>query len=203
MPGRKLNIAACSHLQGVSPGAVREALAMLESEGLVVSEPQRGYRVSPISLDDMVQLVKARIDIEKLCLAEAIRHGDIEWESSIVAAFHRLSRVTQLDAADNKHLSPEWTAAHADFHKAIVAGCPNPWLLRMQTMLYQQSERYRQLSVPMAPVERDIHSEHKAILDALLRRDIEAVQKLITSHLQTTADMLLTSPVFANAIRTT
>jgi DNA-binding GntR family transcriptional regulator len=169
LPGSKLNIAALAEELDVSAGAVREGLAMLEAEALVVSEPARGYRVSPISASDLGELVKARIEIEKLCLAEAIRHGDLAWEGSVVSAHHRLSRLAERDAALPNMLSAEWTESHADFHNALVAGCPNAWLLRMHQMLYQQSERYRQLSAPLSKAARDVGAEHQALLDAVLR----------------------------------
>lgn len=198
-PGMKLNVARCCTIHGVSPGAVREALAVLEAEGLVSSEPQRGYQVSQISSNDLSQLLKARIEIENLCVAEAIQHGDLAWEGMIVAAFHRLSRISQQSNGPSVQQSTDWTTAHADFHKAVVAGCENPWLLRIHTMLYQQSERYRLHSVPLAMAGRDVLGEHKAILDAVLLRDVGAAQKCMTSHLQATADLLLASPFLENA----
>lgn len=193
-PAAKLNIAGLAQKIEVSAGAVREALAMLEADGLVMSEPQRGYRVVPVSTKDLRDLVAARIEIEKLCIANAIGNGDDAWEGAVLAAFHRLSRRHERDSADGHFLSLEWTASHADFHQAIVAGCTNVWLRRVQSILYHQSERYRQLSVPMAPTSRDVQGEHKALVDALLDRDLERSLLLITSHLQTTADLLLGSP---------
>jgi DNA-binding GntR family transcriptional regulator len=193
LPGSKLNIAALAEELDVSAGAVREGLAMLEAESLVVSEPSRGYRVSPISPEDLDELIKARIEIEKLCLAEAIRHGDLAWEGSVVSAHHRLSRLAERDAAMPTVLSAEWTGSHADFHNALVSGCPNSWLLRMHQMLYQQSERYRQLSAPLGKGSRDVGAEHQALLDAVLNRDIQAAQALIAEHLQTTGRLLMSA----------
>ena len=194
LPGAKLNIAALAEEIEVSAGAVREGLAMLEAEALVVSEPARGYRVSPVSAVDLQDLVDARIEIEKLCVAEAIRHGDLAWEGAIVSAFHRLTRVAERDAQRPDHLNQEWAAVHADFHRALVSGCPNLWLLRLHDMLYQQSERYRQLSAPMAVVDRNVEAEHQGIVDAVLNRDIQAAQQRISVHLATTAKLLLSSP---------
>lgn len=194
LPGAKLNIAALAEEIEVSAGAVREGLAMLEAEALVVSEPARGYRVSPVSVVDLQDLVDARIEIEKLCVAEAIRHGDLAWEGAIVSAFHRLTRVAERDAHQPDHLNHEWAAVHADFHRALVGGCPNLWLLRLHDMLYQQSERYRQLSAPMAFVDRNVEAEHQGIVDAVLNRDIQGAQQRIAEHLATTAKMLLNSP---------
>lgn len=197
LPGSKLNITALAEEIGVSAGAVREGLAMLEAEALVVSEPARGYRVSPVSAVELQDLVNARIEIEKLCLVEAIRHGDLAWEGGVVAASHRLSRIAERDAALPDRVNPEWAASHAEFHRALVAGCPNQWLLRMHEMLYQQSERYRQLSVPLAKVKRDVKAEHQALVDAVLGKDIRLVQELIEKHLGLTAQMLLNSPHLA------
>ena len=191
LPGAKLNIALLAESLGVSAGAVREALAMLEAEALVSSEPSRGYRVSPVSTRDLTDLVSARIDIEKLCIAESIRHGDLRWEGGVVASFHRLSRMSERDAADQQRLSREWTEAHADFHHALVAGCPNQWLLRMHTMLYTQSERYRQLSAPVGNAYRDVGKEHQDLVDALLSHDVAAAQELVAAHLHETATVIL------------
>ncbi|MES2191535.1 MAG: FCD domain-containing protein [Pseudomonadota bacterium] len=196
-PGAKLNIAALAEELEVSAGAVREGLAMLEAEALVVSEPARGYRVSPVSVDELLELVQARVEIEKLCIAEAIRHGGLEWEGAIVAAFHRLSRTAERDAASPGILNPEWAAAHAEFHRAVVSGCPNRWLLRMHETLYQQSERYRQLTAPLIGVERDVETEHRAMLEAVLNHDILKTQNLMSAHLKATATQLLNSPHLA------
>jgi DNA-binding GntR family transcriptional regulator len=200
-PGAKLSIAALAEELRVSAGAVREALAKLEGNGLVISESQRGYSATPLREQDLIQLVEARIYIEKICLGEAIKHGDLTWEGSVVAALHRLNRLQENDAADKTHLSPEWAAAHSEYHHAIVAGCPNVWLLRMQAMLYQQSERYRQLSVSLAMVKRDVAAEHRDLVDALLKRDVELAQLLITRHLRTTADLVLGSKLPSTSIQ--
>lgn len=196
-PGAKLNIAALAEDIQVSAGAVREGLAMLEAEALVVSEPARGYRVSPVSLAELQELVQARIEIEKLCIAEAIRNGGLEWEGGIVAAYHRLSRTAQRVTGEPGRLNPEWAAAHAEFHRAVVSGCPNRWLLRTHEMLYQQSERYRQLTAPLSEGNRDVDAEHKALLEAALNHDILETQNLMTAHLRATASQLLESPHLA------
>lgn len=197
LPGAKLNIAALADDLAVSAGAVREALATLEAEALVVSEPARGYRVSPVSSLELEELVQARIEIEKLCLAEAIRNGGLAWESGIVAAFHRLSRTSERDAGSPAYLNPEWALAHAQFHRALVSGCPNRWLLRLHDTLYQQSERYRQLTAPLMTIEREVGAEHQAIVDAILKHDVVAAQALMAAHLNATARLLLSSPRLA------
>ena len=198
LPDAKLNIAALAEDLDVSAGAVREGLAMLESESLVVSEPARGYRVSPVSALDLGELVRARIEIEKLCVAEAIRHGGLEWEGRIVAAFHRLSRLSQRDADQPNYVNQEWADSHAEFHHALISGCPNRWLRRMQETLYQQSERYRQLSVPFTAMhKRNVNGEHKDMMDAALNHDVFKAQELMAAHVNATMQLLMESPQLA------
>jgi len=197
LPEARLNIAALAQELTVTPGAVREALAMLEAESLAVSEPARGYRVAPVSIIDLRELVQARVEIEKLCIAEAIRHGDLQWEGEVVAAMHRLTRMAQHASAGVPR--PEWAQAHAEFHRALVAGCPNGWLLRMRDMLYQHSERYRQFALTQVTTARDIDAEHRALMTAVLNRDVLAAQEAMAQHLHQTAEMLLRSPLLATA----
>src|SRR6202040_4309014 len=80
LPGRKLKIQELCTRFSVSLGAIREALSRLTSEGLVVAEPQRGFRAAPISASDLVDLTMVRVEIDSLCLRRAIACGDVDWE---------------------------------------------------------------------------------------------------------------------------
>src|SRR5712671_6846375 len=90
-PDERLNISELCAAMGVSLGAVREALSRLTAEGLVVAEPQRGFRVAPISAEDLKDLTAVRSEIELLCLKDSIAHGDVRWEAGLVAANHMLA----------------------------------------------------------------------------------------------------------------
>ena len=186
-PGARLSIATLAEEFAVSAGAVREALAMLEVEALVTSSPSRGYRVSSASVQDFGYLVEARIALEKLCLANAIAEGDLAWEGAIVAAFHQLKRARQMAQGDSFASVP--SNFHTSFHRALVAGCNNPWLLRMYDMLYQQSERYRQLARSSATAAtRDVEHEHQELMEAVLARDVARTHVLIERHLRATLE---------------
>ena len=193
LPGTKLNIAALAGELDVSLGAVREALSMLQSEALVVSEPQRGFSVSPVSLKDLDDITEARIAVETICLRASIARGDLTWETKVVAAWHRLSRLTETDEGRREHMSEMWSGAHADYHESLVAACGNDWLMRMRALLYQQSERYRRMSIPLGTEPRDVPAEHKAIFDAVMAKDIEAATAALVQHLRRTAAIIRTS----------
>lgn len=190
-PGEMLNIADLAKQLPASLGAVREALSRLTSEGLVEMEPKRGFRVSPLSTEDLHDLTALRLEIEMLCLRHAIEKGDLAWESALVGAYHTLSRVELRNPQDPVALNAEWIGAHHDFHEALVAACDSPWLLRVRRMLYAQSERYRQLSLPLGQTPRDLDDEHQQIMKAALDRNIPEAMAAITRHLTTTMTVLL------------
>lgn len=194
-PGAKLNIKALEERFELSLGAVREALSRLAAQGMVIAESQRGYRVSPVSKDELLDLTRARVEMECLCLGQAMRHGDVEWETRIVAAAHRMERLqsqtSDIEARSTKH----WNDAHGEFHEALVSACPNQWLLRMRHMLYEQSERYRRLSVPLSTDQRDVRHEHRQIMEAALARDPQKAFQAVEQHLLATAQIILRSPL--------
>jgi DNA-binding GntR family transcriptional regulator len=157
----------------------------------VESEPQYGFRVVPLSVADLKHLTDARAAVETLVLGQAVEHGDVAWESEVLAAHHRLERTPQQAADDASRLSVSWTAAHAAYHHTLLAGCPNPRLRAVADSLRDAAELYRQWSVPLAHVDRDIAGEHRAILDAVLARDVDAAAAALAAHIHATTNVLL------------
>lgn len=198
MPGARIRISDIAETLGVSLGAVREALARLAAENMAIASAQRGYSVASVSIDELVDLTRTRIAIEQLSLRSSIAGGDVEWETGLVAALHRLQRIPEVDPSDLSRLSDSWAQAHLQFHDALVAGCGSPWTLKLRSMLFFQTDRYRRLSVPLRTSERDVGAEHKALCDAALARDVELACRLISEHLMRTADILLASPLLVD-----
>ncbi len=194
-PGAKLNIKAIEERLQLSLGAVREALSRLGAEGMVMGESHRGYRVSPVSREELLDLTRARVEMESLCLGQAMQHGDVEWETRIVAAAHRMERLQSLPSEAEARATTAWNEAHGEFHEALVSACPNQWLLRMRHMLYKQSERYRRLSVPLSTDQRDVRGEHRQIMEAALGRDQARAFVALEGHLFATAQIILRSPL--------
>jgi DNA-binding GntR family transcriptional regulator len=190
-PAQKLKVSELSGRMDVSLGAVREALSRLSAEGLVVAEAQRGFQVAPVSEADLVDLTNVRIEIEGLALRQSIVHGDLDWESRVVAAYHRLTKTPLRQPGDDARLNDAWTPAHATFHAALVSACPSPRLLQLRTMLYEQAERYRQFSLPVASDERDVEGEHRRLMEAAIARDDQAAVELLAGHLNETTRILI------------
>ena len=189
-PGSKILIGDICARLGFSSGAVREALSRLSAEGLAVAEPQKGFRAAPISMGDLMDLTCARGHLESLCLTEAMDKGGVAWEGSVLAAHHALSLTPMLATPDSKWMSEEWSFAHNHFHEVIAAGCGSHWLLRIRSALYEQSERYRRLSLPLDPAKRDVGAEHRAICDAVIGRDKDLATRLMKEHIFRTAEII-------------
>ena len=190
LPDQRLNISELCESLGVSLGAVREALSRLTSEGLVVSEPHRGFRVAQVSPEDLQQLYQARTEIEGLCLRRSIELGNLDWETGVVAAYYSLSKTAQC-GDENALVHEEWLERHADFHSALVSSCDNPWLLRMRSQLFDHSQRYRRLSAAVSRKKRSVDKEHKEIMEAAIARDADQAVALMRQHLQLTTRILM------------
>lgn len=190
-PGQRLKIGELCERFEVSLGAIREALARLAAEGLVVAEAQKGFTVAPVSKADLADLTTTRVEIEALALRRAILFGDVAWEAGIAAAFARLERLPERAEGDRDRVSDTWSDAHQAFHLSLVAGCNSPWLLRLRSVLFEQSERYRRLSVRTGRKDRDVLSEHRAIMQAALARDADRAVGLLSEHILLTTRLLI------------
>ncbi len=191
-PGSKLKMNEIALRIGVSISAVREALSRMVIEELVVATAQKGFSVSPISIAEIKDLTKARIAVETLCLVDSLKNGGIDWESRIVATFHKLSRIPYSDP-ETGLANEAWILAHAEFHDALAQACSSRWLLKIRSSLYTQAERYRQFSGIVRNVTRDVNAEHKGLMDAALSRDQELIASRIEHHFTTTTNVILAS----------
>lgn len=190
-PQERLRIQALSERYGIGATAIREALSRLVPDGLVESEDQRGFFVAPVSRDDLVDLTQTRIEVEQMALRLTVERGDVEWESRLLSAFHRLSRT---DPPTSPERAVVWARTHQQFHEALVAGCHSAWTLRLCRLLHEKSERYRNLSTQRTRFgDRDIAAEHRALMDAAMGRDAPAACKLLAEHFWQTTNIILTS----------
>ncbi|WP_265447046.1 GntR family transcriptional regulator [Flexivirga meconopsidis] len=189
-PGERLKFSALCERYGASVSVVREALSRLAEQGLVVSEPRIGFAVRAMTVDDLRDLTMTRIELETLALRKAIERGDVDWESQIVAAHHRLERTAMFTDDDAPpRVSDDWEVAHAAFHGSLLSGCDSPWLLGIATTLRDAAEFYRRWSQIVEP-DRDACGEHRAILEAALARDADLATERLREHYQRTADIV-------------
>jgi DNA-binding GntR family transcriptional regulator len=189
-PGSKLLTGEMCQRYGISSGVLREVLPRLAGEGLVVSEPQRGFRVAPVSVDDLRQLTEARVLVETTVLRQAISTGDLQYEAELVAAHHTLAGTCAID--DGGAVRDEWLQAHSDFHRALLAGCPNQRLQLIAKQLRDVTEVYRCWAGQLGDErDRDVDTEHRQILEATMARDADLAVTLLAAHYERTMRIML------------
>jgi len=183
-PGEKLRVEHLKDDYGVGAGTLREALSLLISDALVVSQGQRGFRVAPVSLEDFEDITQTRVMLECEALRQSILMGDDAWEANLVAAFHRLAKAEEKRIGSEAR--EEWEERNRIFHEVLIAACPSRWLKHFLSILYQQAERYRRMSLYLQPIPRDIHVEHEALLHAAINREAEKAAEILAEHIQMT-----------------
>jgi DNA-binding GntR family transcriptional regulator len=161
---------------------LREALRMLQHEGLVISEPNRRVRVADLSAEDVEQLYSMRIALE----AMAVRVTVPEFGSAEVAELEGL--LAQMDHYMRRQDSAGLRNPHRAFHACLVAGAGERTATTI-SLLFDHAERYR-----VAFAGSDQHrwderqAEHRAIAGAAASGDPDlTVHRLIAHYLQTSA----------------
>ncbi|WP_033290634.1 GntR family transcriptional regulator [Amycolatopsis jejuensis] len=188
-PGSRLRFVDFAERFAVSQSVVREALMRLAEQGLAVALPQQGFRVRSLNLADLEEITEARIEIESMVVRRAITEGDLQWESSVIAAHHTLANTP--DRTETGEINEDWVDAHEAFHHATLQGCRNARLLSVATSLREAASLYRWWSGSMAPdPDRDVALEHLQIRDAVVARDEMNAACLIAQHIQRTTDAL-------------
>ena len=187
-PGERMHVERLRNEYGVGATPLREALSKLSSLDLVVAEGQRGFRVAPVSIENLLDITKTRAWIEGAALRAAIAAGDRHWEAQIVAAAHRLKTCPK---SDGEKLSDEWYRENREFHDALVGACHSRQTMTFRAQLYDLSDRYRRLSVQSGLSGRDFDAEHQRIMDAALARDADAAVAFTVEHFIETSRVIL------------
>jgi DNA-binding GntR family transcriptional regulator len=189
-PGQKLKMVELTERFGVSQSVIREALTRLTEQGLLVATPQRGFRVRDLSIEDIGELTETRIQVESLALRLAVQRGDLQWETEILAAHHRLERTPVI--RDDGTVSEDWSIHHRDFHQALLVGCGNRRLESVATSLRDSAELYRRWYwVLTDDHQRDLAAEHRQLKELALARDADRATAVLTEHIDRAPSLLI------------
>src|SRR5262245_33220028 len=183
-PGQRLVEAELSSRYEVSRGAVREALALLSNEGLVIRERNRGARVRPISIAEAIEITEARAVLEGLCAARAAAVATVRERrelkilaSAMTDAVRRNDIIVYNQITQQVHIKIQAIAK-----QATVSG--------MLDRLRYQSTRY-QIHVALLPGRPTQGlKEHLGVIDAVCSREPEAAELAMRDHLFRVIDAL-------------
>lgn len=186
-PESRINIDKLARELQVSPTPVREALARLESEGLVTKEPLRGYSAaSLLDLSTFLQLFEIRLLLEPVVArkaATALREADLLALEQLVLAM----REVQVGQTYQEYR--QIAIADAMFHDILAQACGNVFFQETLERLHAHLHLYRLYFY--AGIATDTIIEHRAILDALRQRDTEAAATAMAWHLEQAQRRLL------------
>lgn len=185
-PGTKLGIVELAERYEIGATPLREGLSRLVSRGLIVAIGQRGFRVAPISREDLLDITRTRVLVETEALRLSMKQGDDVWEAGIMTSLHRLRRHTERLGARFSEGAEESDQLHKDFHTALLAACGSPRLLAAHSDLYDQAYRYRRLMMRSIPDGQGFYTAHRELADLVLARDTRPALKALSTHLHST-----------------
>ncbi|MBT2442010.1 GntR family transcriptional regulator [Streptomyces sp. ISL-36] len=175
-PGDQIRQDALAARLDVSRVPLREALKILEGEGLVVHHVHRGYFVAELSLADLEEVYRIR----ELLETEAVRRAVARAEDGLTARLETIQREVER-AADAGDVT-EMAAANRRFHFALMEGSGMPRLVRLIRTLWDATDAYRSLYYTELPHRKLAVREHRAVISAVREGDTDAAVHWLTEH---------------------
>lgn len=179
-PGARLRLDRLADIYGASVSTLREILSRLSSEGLVVAEGQRGFRVAPVSPAGFEDVAAMRLLLETYALPLSFSAGDLEWESRVVAAHHKLAVMERHMMAGELDGLETWKRYDREFHQALIEACDSQTLLDLYGGVFDQYLRYQMVAVVFRG--EIAAEEHRILLDCALSRDAGKACEVLTRH---------------------
>jgi DNA-binding GntR family transcriptional regulator len=185
-PGSYISQVALARRLGISPTPLREAIRLLEADGLLVSEHNRRARVAPLNVEDLDAVYSARVLTESVAIAMTVQRMTAEEMDALDACLAQLRK-----QAKSEQL-PAWEAAHAEFHR-LLWSYASPFQADLIKSLTDRAERYRRLLEPNPRAFASANAEHEAIADRCRARDPAGAARQLARHLARTALTLTTN----------
>ena len=165
---------------GVSRGPVREALRLLQREGLVEAELNRRVRIADFSVDDLEELYAMRIVNEALAVRATVPRLTAQEVQDLHACLEEMDAVAGVDVH-------AWEEPHRRFHRGLITHAGQR-LVRHVEQLSDHAERYRRVYIAGDPRAWSVGAaEHRQIYEATERRDASGAAEATVQHLARTA----------------
>ena len=172
--GDRINEVHLADALGVSRTPLREGLGRLVAQGVVTTEPRRGFFVAPLTLAEFEQIY----DIRPILDPEALR----------LAGIPSAKRLKQLEMLNRKLLSTKTPSMAIDidnaWHMELLAGCPNKVLIELIQQMIDRSRRYEHALFRETKNLWVAGNEHDLIIAALRDNDLDTACAMLKRNMQ-------------------
>lgn len=178
-PGERLMEISLANKLGVSRTPIREAIRMLEHEGLAVMKPRRGAQVAKISAQELTDVLEIRESLEILAISKACERMDAEDLQKMDDAARRFEELAAKPGSDLTALAE----ADVAFHDAIFNGTKNLRLIQILGNLREQMYRFRIEYMKDEAVRKELVEEHRQIRSAIRDKNCVLAVEKISEHI--------------------
>jgi DNA-binding GntR family transcriptional regulator len=179
-PESRINIDKLARELQVSPTPVREALARLESEGLVTKKALRGYSSAPLlTRSSFLQLFELRLLLEPVVARKAATRLS---EEDLLTLEQLVQQMQEVQIGRSYQEYQQLAGADAAFHDILAQACGNVFFQDTLERIHAHLHLYRLYF--HAGIATETITEHREILSALCRRDAEAAARAMAQHLE-------------------
>ena len=170
---------------GVSRAPIREALRMMQKEGLVVVSPRRGAIVNSISREDIAEIYKVSSVLEGLSVELFCARASAEERADLQALYTSMAQqVKKKDLVQYRKLNRQ-------FHEALIHGSGNKKIKEICGSLQKQISWFQNMNLSLSGRMKTSLREHKRIIDAFLKRNPEAARNAAVEHITRAAEAFL------------
>lgn len=173
-PGAKIDAGDLATRYGVSKSPVRDALRRLEAEGLVTVMSRSGYRVRPITMQEVHEILEMRLALGPYAArraAELITTAEIAELRTILAEYNQ-----PMDIAEMQQIARR-------FHIGVARCSRNRRLVAQSEMLFDELERLLRTAIDFTLKAQQHSEEHKALIDALEARNGDLAAQIEADHI--------------------
>ncbi|CAI2122805.1 Uncharacterized HTH-type transcriptional regulator ydfH [Serratia marcescens] len=176
-PGEYLNTAQVMNDLDMGRTPINQAIHRLANEGLLQVIPRKGVMVSPLSMDDALELIEVRLANEMLCMrlaSQKITEGQI-------ATLTELNR--QIEAASQERDRVRMMTLDHEFHQELAQIAGNNMLADILSVLHARAQRFWASTLSREGHMREVIDEHRAIIAALAAQDSAAAAEAAQAHI--------------------
>ncbi len=184
-PGEYITEAQISNSLSVSRTPIREAFRMLETEGLLIYEPRRGWKVYSLSLQDINNIFEIKISLEAFIVKKASQCEDKELQRKLGGLIKKMRKAMEENNTNS------WAKLDINLHHVIFVMADNDRVMNIIENLNDQWNRLRiGFSARTGRMARSI-IEHEAIVYAILSGDADKSEKEMVAHLENVREELV------------